>query len=199
MSRLAWVLWIVGIPLNIACGLAVPIVQRWWAERSLTSREKKLKKLKDEYNDVIDCALKPELMIANFVLTGTYMTLLVLMFTIATFIMPIIFTVLDALVGPIVDRHHAALLQKPIFISVELVALTPMTLLFCFELIKFLKLSQTYHKVKYLKSYVKRLPDGVRDAGMEELVENAVLNRAVPGAFMFTGRPSKDDSASSKS
>jgi uncharacterized integral membrane protein len=181
MNSELWIGTAISIPIGIASGLAVAPIQRWMDRWGETTHQKKKSRMKDEYAEVTDSALHPEMMIAGMItsvlllgLDGFVLLLLLLM-------KPFFDGFLSFVPRPAIAASHLPeiLVLLSVFMVGSFFALT----ILAFRMV--MNSVRLYWHVRFFREYVKSIPDELRDLKLEKIVICANQDRAYPGLYVL--------------
>jgi hypothetical protein len=164
---------VLSVPIGIAAGLAVNPIQRWWERRGQHSQAERQKQKKAEYEKALYYVLHPEMMIASFVLKGTFATV----FAVYLLILMKLEPYADVFFAVFLKAHH----EVPVGVVLTVTSLA--ALLFIAMTIYVVILSArsvtVYFRVRGFWAYAETLPAEVRDREFESFVKETVRNRTL--------------------
>lgn len=169
---------LLSIPIGIGTGIAVDPVKRWWQRRNESNHAKRLDQIKDEYMDVLYCAIHSDLMLATFVLKGTFVTLFVLYLVMLKTLEPYEDVLTEFLVRRLPVVSHATVV---LLAGTEWLLFVGMAVYIGVFTFRGYRL---YTRVRFFKTYVKTIPDSIRDPELEDMVSAGRWNR---GLSIVTG------------
>lgn len=169
----------ISIPISFAVALAVPNVQKRLAEWGQSSHAKKLNRVKSEYFQVLQYALKTDLMLGRLVVA------LIVLVDLALFLLlvqPLGLAMGDALSllwpAPKLPGGSARVIlavgSLSVLISLWVAALVATTRYTA-------KYSRIFFNVSNFVVYVESVPKEIRDIEMETVIICAARDRAYPG------------------
>lgn len=178
MSSDVWIGAVISIPVSIGVALAVPHIQDWLNQRGKTSHLKKLDRMRDEYETVLDYALHTDHLLGRMLVTVITLLLLIIVGLVAGTTVP---TLGDAMFEALHIGLPTLVNHRTLAIAIS----TSMLLAFGTALIiQVIKMSSRYVKlffnVRNFTSYVESIPIELRDKDREKLVAWASYLRAVP-------------------
>jgi hypothetical protein len=161
MKQMIWGL-VLQVIIGVATGLSIQPLQRRWEKRALSSRSKRLKRIRDEYQTTIYYALHPEFLICKLVLTtlGVCSYAIYLLFIVVLRGTPIEFWTLK--VGFSIPRYIVGALDVASILLITI--LTTAVGRIALNTIYF------FERVRGFERYVTNVPKEIRDRKMEKLI-----------------------------
>ncbi len=181
MSSDLWIGTLVSIPVSIVAALVVPPIQRWLDKRGEKSHAKRRERIRDEYNEVLHYALRTDLLLGRMLVTLIQLAETIFVFVLWVWVRPI----LDDVFGLFPPRHLSVsdhlrsiiIICFTVFLSTMLAFMTVGAVMFIKSAVRWVNV---FLNVKYVQTYIKSIPDDIRDKEIEKVVMYVARERALP-------------------
>lgn len=175
-----WIGTLFSIPVSIGAALVVPRIQRYLDKRGEASHAKKREQIKEEYEDVLNFALHTDWLIGRMLVAVIQLLFMVLTALVCVWLRP----TLDDVLGDIPSPHLSHLVSEHVRIAVAgSMGMAAVIFATVWAVVIFKESSRwalLFSNVRYFKTYVKSIPDDIRDKKYEDAVTYAVRERAMP-------------------